>query len=634
MLKRGLLGLLLTLAVFANVAFAAVVPVGDFFKDPEFTSVSLSPTGEYITVATPVENKTVLTAFRVSDMKKVGGWELGERSHVDRVLWVNDNRFIMFVSYREGKFDLTGQDGVAFATNVDGSQRIEIGNGIYYQIVSTLKDDDKNILVSRSVPDAYLYKLNVYTGNTVVVATAPLRPGSFLVDSQGNVKYATGGKEGTKSYVLRRDGNAWKQISEFDMGEGNKNPIGMFPDGKNAYFELSDKGEPSRIAMIDPETNKETVLVPSQTVDPEGVVRSSDGKEILMVYYQDGFPEYKFINKTHPEARTYASLINSFTDQGKAVRFRGISKDGNKILMHVFSDTDPGSYYLFDRPTNKASFLVSSMDWIKPDQMSEMTPITYKARDGVTIHGYLTMPKDAEHRNLPLILHPHGGPHGPRDEWGFNPEVQYLANLGYAVLQVNFRGSGGYGNAFEKMGYRNWGLKMIDDMTDGVKWAVSQGFVDPKRVCTYGASYGGYAALQSIVREPNMYKCAIGYVGMYNMDLWLTDSDVAKRKSGRAYQDLVFPSDRGARNAQSAGFNIDKINVPVMLVHGAKDPRVPISQYDFLKRELEKAGKPPEVTVVEKNEGHGFYAFKAQMNLYPKMAAFLRKHLGPTPNNP
>lgn len=632
MVKRGMLAFMLVMATFVNAAFAAVVPVGDFFKDPEFSSVSLSPTGEYITIATPVESKTVLTAFRVSDMKKMAGWEFGDRSHVDRVLWVNDNRFIMFVSYREGRFDLEGQGGVTFAANVDGSQRIEITNGNYFNVVSTLKDDDRNILVSRSAPDAYLYKLNVYTGNTVVVATAPLRPGNFLVDSKGDVKYATGSKEGTKTFVLRRDGTGWKQVSESDMGEGSRTPIGVSTDGKTAYFEISDKGEPARISQVDAETGKETVLVPSQTVEPEGVVRSSDGKEILMAYYEDGFPEYKFINKTHPEARTYASLINSFND--RAVRFRGISKDGTKILMHVFSDVDPGSYYLFDRTANKATFLASSMEWIKPEQMSEMTPISYKARDGVTVHGYLTMPKGVEHRNLPLIMHPHGGPHGPRDSWGFNPEVQYLANLGYAVLQVNFRGSGGYGQAFEKLGYRNWGLTMIDDMTDGVRWAASQGFIDPKRVCTYGASYGGYAALQSVVREPGMYKCAIGYVGMYNMDLWLTDSDVAKRKAGRAYQSRVFPEDRGARNAQSAAFNIDRINVPVMLVHGAKDPRVPISQYDFFKKELEKAGKPPEVTVVEKNEGHGFYAFKAQMNLYPKMAAFLRKHLGPTPNNP
>ena len=634
MVKRGLLGLLLTLVVFANVAFAAVVPVGDFFKDPEFTSVTLSPTGEYITVASPIENKTVLNAFRVSDMKRLASWELGDRSPIGRVVWVNDNRFLLLVNYREGRFDYNLSGGYSFAVNVDGTQRTELPNALYFQIVSTLRNDDKNILISRSAPDAYLYKLNVYTGKSNVVASAPLRPGNFLVDENGEVKYVTGGKEGTKSYVLRRDGSSWKQIAEFDMGEGTQSPIGMTPDGKSAYFEISDKGEPSRISTIDPETSKETVLIPSQTVDPEGVVRSSDGKEILMVFYQDGLPEYKFVNKNHPEARTYASLINSFSDQGRAVQFRGISKDGDKILMNVFSDVDPGSYYLFDRSSNKATFLVSSMDWIKPDQMSEMMPIAYKARDGVTIHGYLTLPKDAEHRNLPLILHPHGGPHGPRDEWGFNPEVQYLANLGYAVLQVNFRGSGGYGNAFEKMGYRNWGLKMIDDMTDGVRWAVSKGYADPKRVCTYGASYGGYAALQSVVREQGMYKCAIGYVGMYNMDLWLSDSDVAKQKSGRAYQDLVFPTERGARNAQSAGFNIDKINVPVMLVHGAKDPRVPISQYDFLKEELEKACKPPEVTVVEKDEGHGFYANKAQMNLYPKMAAFLRKHLGPTPNNP
>ena len=628
-LAAVLLGLLLPLV---TAIAAPRIPIGDFFKDLEFTGVSMSPTGEYITVATPVNNRTVLASFRVADMKKMAGWEFGDRSHVDRVVWVGDDRFIMYVSYKEGRYDLEGQGGVAFAASVDGSQRIEIGNGIYYNIVDTTPDDPKTILVERSAPDAFLSKLNVYTGNVVPVATAPLRPGRFLVDGSQNVRFAVGNKDGTRTYTLKRENGTWKEIASSEMGEGAATPVRLTADGQHAYFLISDKGEPDRVVLRNMADGKDEVLIPSQTVDPDGFVRSADRKEILMAHYSDGLPEYKFINKNHPESKTYASLINSFPD--KAVSFGGISRDGRRVLFTTYSDTDPGSYYLFDRDTGKATFLLSSMEWIRPETMAESTPISYKARDGEIIHGYLTMPRGVEHRNLPLIMHPHGGPHGPRDNWGFDPEVQYLANLGYAVLQPNFRGSGGYGNAFERKGYRQWGLKMIDDMTDGVRWAVAQGFADPKRVCSYGASYGGYAALQSVVREPDMYKCAIGYVGVYNMDLWLQDSDVADRKAGRAYQRRVFPEDRASRNAQSAGYNIDRIKVPVMLVHGFEDKRVPVSQYEFLKKELEKAGKPAEVTIVERKEGHGFYAYDAQINLYTKMAAFLRKHLGATASNP
>src|SRR5690606_24449799 len=224
---------------------------------------------------------------------------------------------------------------------------------------------------------------------------------------------------------------------------------------------------------------------------------------------------------------------------------------------------------------------------------------------------------------------PHGGPHGPRDVWGFNPEVQFLANRGYAVLQVNFRGSGGYGNAFERMGYRNWGTSMIDDMTDGVEWAVREGIADPDRICTYGASYGGYAALQSIVREPQRYRCTIGYVGVCSLPLMARDGGLPRTERRRNYLQQVLPESQAEQQAQSAAFSVDRINVPVMLVHGGRDERVPMSQYRALKRALEEAGKPPEVEVVERNEGHGFQDLENNVSLYNAMEAFLDKHIGP-----
>ena len=212
--------------------------------------------------------------------------------------------------------------------------------------------------------------------------------------------------------------------------------------------------------------------------------------------------------------------------------------------------------------------------------------------------------------------------------WGFNPEVQFLANRGYAVLQVNFRGSGGYGNKFERLGYRNWGTTMIDDMTDAVDWAVREGIADGSRVCTYGASYGGYAALMSVVRNPTKYKCTVGYVGVYSLPLMKTDGDIPRDASGRNYLARVLPESASELQAQSAVFNIDRINVPVMLVQGGKDERVPTSQYRALKDALAKAGKPIEVDILEPKEGHGFYDFDNQVNLYTKMQAFFDKYIG------
>jgi dipeptidyl aminopeptidase/acylaminoacyl peptidase len=301
-------------------------------------------------------------------------------------------------------------------------------------------------------------------------------------------------------------------------------------------------------------------------------------------------------------------------------------------LLRTFSDRDPGSYFLFDRKTNQAKYLLSAMSWIDPEKMASMQPFSFKARDGRTIHGYITLPPDRDGGPLPMILHPHGGPHGPRDMWGFNPEVQFLANRGYAVLQVNFRGSGGYGSEFERAGYRNWGTAMIDDMTDAVDWAIARGIADKDRICTYGASYGGYAALQSVVRNPDKYRCTIGYVGVYSLPLMFKDGDIPDSESGRNYLERVLPVDLAEQQRQSPAFNVDRIRIPVMLVHGGKDERVPMSQYRLLKKNLEQAGRPPEVTIVEDKEGHGFYDFDNQVELYTAMEAFLDKHIGDKSN--
>ena len=621
--RRFILPLLLAAVVPAQ---AVEVPVGDFFKDPEFTSVSLSPSGKYITVSVPQGDRTVLAAFEIEGMKLVGKWDYGEKRHIDAVTWVNDERFLMYVSRKLGRFDFVVGTPDVYASNVDGTQRADMPNLGYYDIVNITWDDPRTILVQRSIESAFLSKYDVYNGRAVTVATAPLSVGGFVLDEDLNVRYAVGNDEDSNLITLRRVGERWVEIHRDSMGGSHRVPVGFGKDGKRVLFSISDKGETSRLALVDPDNGEETLVSRNPNVSPSDWLEASGDDQLLAVHYQDGLPSYEFVDPAHPESKTYAGLINAFPE--RAISFQDVSRDGRYILFLTYSDRDPGSYYLFDRKNGKAQFLLAARDWIKPDQMSPTRPIVVTARDGTKIHGYITIPAGSDGRNLPMVFHPHGGPHGPRDYWGFNSDVQFLASRGYAVLQVNFRGSGGYGNEFEKKGYRNWGTTMVDDMTDSVDWAIRQGIADKDRICTYGASYGGYAALQTVVREPTKYKCAIGYVGVYSLPLMFKDGDIPETDSGQIFLNRVMPETLSEQRAQSPAFNIDKIRIPVMLVQGAKDERVPISHYNLLRKGLEEAGRPAEITIVEDKEAHGFYDYQNQVDLYTAMEAFLEKHIG------
>jgi len=618
--------LLLLLALLPLQAFAREVPIQDFFKEPGFSSVSLSPTGEYITVSVPQGDRTVLAAFKTSDMSLVAKWDYGEKRHIDSVLWVNNDRFLMFVSLKLGRYDFRVGTPDVYASNVDGTQRRDMPNLGYYGIVDVTWDDPRTILVQRSVESAFLSKYDVYTGETRTVATAPLRYGSFILDNDLKVRYAVGVQDNQERLTLRRDGDKWTRIHSADMGGDTYVPVGFHADNKRVYFLISEEGKPAKLMLVDPETEEKSLVASSDNVSLSSFLESSNKKDLLAVSLDDGLPKYEFLDSAHPESKVYAGLINAFPDH--AVAFRGISRDGNLILLTAYSDVDPGSYYLFDRKAGSAKFLLSAMDWIKPEEMAQVEPITVTARDGQKLHGYLTLPPGGQKRGLPLILHPHGGPYGVRDYWGFNPEVQFLANRGFAVLQVNFRGSEGYGSAFERAGYKKWGTVMLDDMADSVDWVVRQGIADKDRVCTYGASYGGYAAVQSVIRYPDKYKCSIGFVGVYSLGLLYSDG-TSDTPALRAFLDRIVPSEESERQAQSPINNVAKIKVPVMLVHGGKDEVVPIVHYNRMKKAMEDAGKPPEVTLVKSNEGHGFYKLDNEIELYNTMESFLNKHIGP-----
>jgi len=624
------LALVLLLAA-CGLAQAKDIDVRDFFRHSEVNDIELSPTGEFLAVTVPQDDRTLLAVLRTADKGIVAKWDYGENMHVVDVTWVNDERFLVRVAEKRGSFDYLVSDAHVYAANADGSKRMQLTLGNTYELVDLLDDEPRHVLMQRTVERPNLFKVDVYTGRMSKVAVSPVESGGFAVDHDGKVRYAIGANDKLQLETWRREGDDWKKVAVVDsMGGASQVPVGFTADNRGVYMLASTSGEPRRLLLLDPETGKESELFSNKFADVGELIWSHDRKRLLGVSYEPDFPRKKYFDGDDEETALLASLDLSFKDF--AVDITSASRDGRYLLAWVYSDVDPGRAFLYDRKLGKATYLLSARPWIDPAQMAPMKPIRFQARDGLVLNGYLTLPPGSDGRKLPLIVNPHGGPHGPRDEWRYSPEVQYFASRGYAVLQVNYRGSGGYGADFMAAGYQRWGGVMQDDLTDAVKWAIGQGHADADRVCIYGASYGGYAALMSVVREPDLYRCAVGYVGVYSLPMFKRKGDIPESEFGQSYLARVVPSDEAEQKAQSPAYNADRIRVPVMLVQGRKDRRVPIEQMEFLIERMKAAGKAPEQVVIEDKEGHGFYDLENNAELYPKMLAFFEKHIGRAEN--
>ena len=361
--------------------------------------------------------------------------------------------------------------------------------------------------------------------------------------------------------------------------------------------------------------------------DVGGMVLSEKTKKPAFVWYTGEKPERVWLDKDLENV--YASIEASFPDD--KVSIYSWTKNEDKALIRTWSDRNPGETYYYDRNKGSISFVAKSRPWINKDQMSPMIPIEFKARDGLLISGYLTVPVNSDGKNLPLIVNPHGGPNA-RDNWGYNYEHQFFASRGYAVLSMNFRGSLGYGRQHVKSANKQWGRQMQDDVTDSVAWAVNQGIANPDKVCIHGASYGGYAVMAGITKTPDLYKCAVNYVGVTDMRLLYTERpkvweiwdeqqkvEVGDYKTEKEFLDEVSPINM-----------VDRIKTPLYIVHGKLDWRVDIKHAQVLKRELIKAGKKEGEDffwMVKGNEGHGFYNEDNKLELYTELEKFYATYL-------
>jgi dipeptidyl aminopeptidase/acylaminoacyl peptidase len=359
-------------------------------------------------------------------------------------------------------------------------------------------------------------------------------------------------------------------------------------------------------------------------VDVSGLLRSKARKAITGVAFTTDKPQYRFFDS---ERRLLQEALEARLP-GRRVAVTGMSRDERRVIVRTFSDKSLGACYLYEPSSGRLEKLAELSPWLNEAEMADVQPIRFTSGDGLTLHGYLTLPKGVSPVNLPIVVNPHGGPWA-RDVWGFDPETQFLANRGVGVLQINFRGSTGYGKAFWEAGFKQWGGKMQDDISDGVRWLIQQGIADPKRIAIYGASYGGYAALAGLAFTPELYACGIDYVGVSNI-FTLLETLPPYWELGRQmmYEMVGDPvKDRELLKQVSPVFHADRIRAPLLVAQGANDPRVKKAESDQIVQALRHRGVDVEY-IVKDNEGHGFHNEENRFEFYRRMESFLARHLG------
>jgi len=644
-----------SILVVAFLAFAAAVAdaaephsLEDFLKRDQYGALALSPDGRHYAVEVPHGDRTNLAIIRRSDRTVTGYANLGKDRHVHAFHWVNNERVLIESAEKLGSLDQPLLTGEIYAINADGS-----GSGLLFGyradgtqlgtrhdrgrqeeawgfLIDTIPGDDRNVLIAvwpwtQSEPYTRAERMDVYSGKRQVVARAPVQRARFLADLSGVVRFAVG--EGvdnvTKTYYRSGERAEWELINDEAATGRVVVPVGFAADGRTAYLQLEQATGPDAVHAFDMQTRESVPALRGEFADPHAYLRDPVDRSLVGAVFMEGRPRLRFFDEQGAAARLYKSLQAAFP--GQLVTLGEATRDGAQVLLSVRSDRSPGDYYVFDLNEKKADLALVRRDWIDPARTAAMEPVVIRARDGRSLHGYLTLPPGGGRQGLPLIVNPHGGPFGIADVWGFDEETQLLAAHGYAVLQVNFRGSGNYGREHVRAGFQQWGRAMQDDVTDATRWAIGEGIADPSRICIYGASYGGYAALMGTAREPELYRCAAGYVGVYDMPLMYRRGDIALRRSGRNYLEQALG--RQDLEAVSPTRLADRIQAPVFLAAGGEDKRAPLDHTQAMERALKRAGKPVE-TLVFRTEGHGFYVESNRREYYGKLIDFFERHIG------
>lgn len=602
-----------------------MIPLEDFFRKPQRVHFRLSPSGANLAWLEPWERRLNLFVEDLATGRTARVTGSTERD-LAGFFWASDERLV-YVQDRGGD-----ENYRLCSVTRDGANSVDLTpfDGVRCSLVDDLEDLDDEILfqMNRRDPQVFdVFHVDVRTGNMRLVAENPGNVQAWHTDHEGRLRAAVT-TDGVNTSVLYRDAESepWRQVATYDFKEYARPLLFSFERPHGLVVSSNVGRDLAAIYEYDAKTGRTTDLVfEHPQVDVGHILYSRRRRRLTGTMYETDRIEYGFLD---PERAALQALVDERLG-GRENTLVSTSRDERRFVVHSGSDRTLGGYLLLDAPEKKLTPICDLSPWLSEEQMAPMETVRFAARDGLPLRGYLTIPKDRPRRDLPLVLLPHGGPWA-RDSWGFHPEVQFLASRGLAVLQVNFRGSAGFGRRFLEAGFGQWGLTMQDDLTDAVRWAVEQGIADPRRVAIYGGSYGGYAALAGLVRTPELYACGVSYVGVSNLFTWYESIPPYWRPYREMLHEMVgHPErDRERMHATSPYFHADRIRVPVLVAQGANDPRVPQAESDQIVSALRARGLAVEY-MVKDDEGHGFQNEENQFDFYRALERFLLEHLAP-----
>lgn len=593
----------------------------EFFGDEHYSDVKISPSGKYLAAAI---HRPQSGSFRVvtrDDYTVKISIDMGDGNQVDSIHWILDDTVVITSSRLIDRYEGFVPVCCASRINVETGEMTRQGR---FTILSIRHEDPKAQLIS------YQYKNRTWAHRLLLDREgkrykSALRTGGFVFDEHRNVVFSIGLTDKNETQVHQwHDKDGWALIQTADYMDKGWVPLTFGPDPDTFYTIDSRDWNTSGLGLYNIQTRMHSSVYRHDIANVDGWISDFYGN-LVAVIVNHHRPTFAYIDERNPIAQAHKVLSRQFPDD--TVEITSTTRENKALVINVTGDRNPGQFYVVDLGSGKADFIGAKKPNLQPEQLGTMQGVEIDSRDGQRIFGYVTSAASTP-KPGPLVVEVHGGPYDIRDSWGYNRHVQIYASQGYHVLQVNFRGSGGYGIDYRNQGLREWGKLMQDDISDATRWAIATGLADSDRICISGASYGGYAALMGTAIEPDLYKCAIGRSGVYDLSLHLRAGDVRLRRSGQNYLETVLNSmDRKTLRTFSPVYIAEDIKAAVFLSQGALDRRTPPTHSKRMRNALRKAGNPP-VWHWAGGQGHTFFGDKANLALYTAILEFLDEHIG------
>ena len=599
-----------------------LIPLEDFFKNPQKTNFKLSPDGTYIAFLQPWESRLNIFVQKIGS-KNIEQITVSSERDIRRYFWAN-NKKIVYLQ------DIEVNDNYAlFSVDIDGSDLMQLTNSknSTVKVVNELPDIENELIIESNDRDERFFdvvRINIETGERKLIGKNPGNIINWLTDHSGLLRVAIA-SDGVDSKVMYRDNEnqEFKTIKHLGFME-EFHPIIFTYDNKYVYVASNVKSDRVAIIKYDLANDYELeIIYEHPKVDVKKMYYSRKKGKTVGV----SFITWKTENLFWDAERDSLQRVLEKKLPGVEVTLVSFNKNEDKVLVRTYSDKSYGAYYFYDVVTHNFVKLTEISPWLNEKNMAEMKPISYIARDGLTIHGYLTLPNIVKAQNLPSVILPHGGP-WYRDSWRFNSLVQFLANRGYAVLQMNYRGSTGYGKKFFEAGFKEWGLKIQDDVTDGTEWLIKQGIADPNRIAIFGSSFGGYIALSGLAFTPDLYSCGIVNAGISDIISFLESIPPTWTPFKKMLYEVIGDpvEEKEELIATSPYHHISNIKAPILIAQGAKDRKVKKSLTDNFVKKL-KENNVKVIYMVKENEGHGFKNEENRIEYYRMAEKFLYKNL-------